>query len=67
MRLAMACDCAFSSASLDFHDLALALDVPLVAVGRRQRQLARQQVVARVAGGHFHDVAALAEVLDVLL
>ena len=32
----------------------------------RQRQLARQQVVARVAVGHLHDFAAVPDVLDVV-
>ena len=49
----------------DLGDLLLALDLPLVGVGHRQRQLARQQVVARVAGRHLDDVAAPAEVVDV--
>ena len=44
---------------------ALALDLLLVAVGRQQRQLARQQVVARVAVGDLHDLAAAPEVVDV--
>ena len=38
----------------------------LLPVGHQQRQLARQQVVARVAVGDLHDLAAAAEVLDVL-
>ena len=42
----------------------LALDLFLVAFGRQQRQLARQQVVARVAVGDFHDLAAASEVVD---
>ena len=45
---------------------ALALDLLLVALGDQQRQLARQQVVARVAVGDLHDLAAAAEVVDVL-
>ena len=44
---------------------ALALDLLLVALGREQRQLARQQVVARVAVGDLHDLAAAPEVVDV--
>ena len=40
------------------HDLPLALDVLLVALGRQQRQLPRQQVVARVAVGDLDDLAA---------
>ena len=43
----------------------LALDHLLVARGREQRQLARQQVVARVAVGDFHQLAAPPEVVDV--
>ena len=45
---------------------ALALDLLPVAVGDEQRQLARQQVVARVAVGDLHDLAAAAEIVDVL-
>ena len=33
----------------DFGDLLLALDLPFVGFGDRERQLARQQVVARVS------------------
>ena len=33
-----------------FGALLLALDLPLVGLGHRQRELARQQVIARVAG-----------------
>ena len=38
----------------------------LFALGGQQRQLARQQVVAGVAVGHFHDLAAAAQVFDVV-
>jgi hypothetical protein len=48
------------------HLLALALDVLLVALGRRQGELARQQIVACVAVRDLHDLAALAELLDEL-
>src|SRR3954471_10612879 len=44
---------------------ALALDLFLVALGREQRQLARQQVVAGVAVGDLDDLAAAPEVVDV--
>ena len=44
---------------------ALALDLLLVAVGRQQRELARQQVVARVAVGDLDDLAAASEIVDV--
>ena len=43
----------------------LALDHLLVARGAEQRHLARQQVVARVAVGDLHEVAAASEVVDV--
>jgi len=43
----------------------LALDDLLVAFGGQQGHLARQQVVARVAVGHLHEVAAASEVVDV--
>ena len=49
-----------------FGELLLALDLLLVVLGHQQRQLARQQVVARVAVGDLDDVAAAAEVVDVL-
>ena len=42
------------------------LDVAAIALRGRQRQLARQQVVAGVAGGNLHDLAAFAQILDVL-
>src|SRR4029079_18745587 len=45
---------------------ALALDLLLVAVGRDQRELARQQIVARVAVGDLHHFAAAAQVVHVL-
>ncbi len=45
--------------------LALALDLLLVAVGGEQRQLPRQEVVARVAVGDLDDLAALAEMVHV--
>jgi hypothetical protein len=45
----------------------LALDLPLVLVVHRQRQLAREQVVARVAAGDPDDLAAPAEMLDMVL
>src|SRR5437867_8261713 len=45
---------------------AFALDLFLVAVGGEQRQLARQEVVARVAVGDFHHLAAAPQVVDVL-
>jgi hypothetical protein len=48
------------------HDLAFALDVLLVALGRRQRQLAGEQIVPGVAVGDLHDLAALAQVIHVL-
>jgi hypothetical protein len=47
------------------YDLALALHVLAVCVGRRQRQLPRQEIVAGVAVGHLHDLAALAQIVDV--
>ena len=47
-------------------DLALALDHLHVARCGGQRQLARQQVIAGVAVGDLHDVAAPAELLDVI-
>jgi hypothetical protein len=47
-------------------ELLLALDLPLVGVGDGERQLARQQVVARVAVGDLDDVAALAQVVYVV-
>ncbi len=49
-----------------FSQLLLAIDLALVVVVDRQRELARQQVVARVARGDLDDVAAAAEVFDVL-
>jgi hypothetical protein len=52
----------FRLALLD--DLALALDVLLVAVGGRQRQLPGQEVVAGIAVGDLDDLAALAQFLD---
>ena len=45
---------------------ALALDLLQVAGRREERQLARQQIVARVAVGDLHDFAALPDVLDVI-
>ena len=45
---------------------ALALDLLLVAFGRDERQLARQQVVARVAVGDSDDFAALSQIVHVL-
>jgi len=45
---------------------ALALDLLLVAVRGEQRELARQQVVTRVAVGDLHDFAAPSEVVHVL-
>ena len=45
---------------------ALALDLLQVARRREQRQLARQQIVARVAVGDLHHFAALPDVLDVI-
>ena len=54
---------AASRASAIFRSRSTTLHV---ARRRRQRQLARQQVVARVAVGDLHDVAAPAEVLDVI-
>ena len=64
-RAASASACDFSSSFRASALRALALDLPLVAVGDRQRQLARQQVVAGVAVGDLHDVAAAPEVVDV--
>ncbi len=51
---------------LDFRDLLLALDLALVVVGDRQRQLPREQKIPRVARGDLHDVSAAAEIIDVL-
>ncbi len=36
----------------------------LVSLGRLERDVARQQVVARVAVGDGHDVAGIAQLLD---
>ena len=51
-----------------FHVELHALARNLLQVARRgdQRQLARQQIVARVAGGDLHHFAALADVFDVI-
>src|SRR6185295_4190429 len=51
---------------LDLELRTLALDLLLVAVGGQQGQLPRQQVVACVAVGDLHQVAAAPEVVDVL-
>src|SRR5215470_4166673 len=48
------------------HDLPLALDVFLVAFGCRQRELARQQVVARIAVRDLHDLATPPQFLHVV-
>src|SRR5262249_60153138 len=45
---------------------ALALDLLLVALGGGQRELARQQVVARVPVCDLHDLAAAPKIVDVL-
>src|SRR5687767_9461627 len=50
----------------DVGDLALALNLPPVPLGDGERQLARQQVIARIAVGYFHDIAAAAQFVDVL-
>ena len=52
--------CASRSAARFFS----ALDLTLVAGRDRQRELARQQVVAGEPVGHLHHVAAAAEVVD---
>src|SRR5262249_8676638 len=46
--------------------LPLALDLFLVAFRRKQGELAREQVVARVAVGNLHDLAAASQFLDML-
>ena len=43
---------------------ALALDLLLVALGHDERELARQQIIARVAIGDLDDLATAPEVVD---
>jgi hypothetical protein len=50
---------------LHLGDLALALDLAFVRFSDRQRQLARQQIVAGIAVGDLHDITAAAEIVDV--
>ncbi len=45
-------------------DFLFPIDLPFVGLGHGERELARQQVVARVAIGHADDVAAVAEIVD---
>src|SRR5260221_6111647 len=47
-------------------ELLFPLDLALVVVGHDERELARQQVVPSIAGRDLHDVAAAAQVFDVL-
>ena len=54
----------FGFLRIELH--ALALDLLQVAGRRDQRQLARQQIIARVAVGDLHDFAALPDVFDVV-
>ncbi len=49
-----------------FGQLLLALDLAPVVLGHGQRQFPWQEVVARVPGRDLHDVAAGAQVFDVL-
>src|SRR5258708_5934053 len=49
-----------------FGQLLLALDLAAVVLGHGQRQLPWQEVVARVPGRDLDDVAAGAQVFDVL-
>jgi hypothetical protein len=46
--------------------LAFALDALLVGIGRQQGQLARQEVVSRIAVRHLDDFPAAADVLDMV-
>ena len=59
-----ACPALVRFARLDDHPLPL--DLAAVRRGHRQGELLRQQVVARVAGGHADDIAATAQIVDVI-
>ena len=65
MRSNMACAACLLFVLLGLELAALALDVLPVADRDEQRQLARQQIVARVAVGDFHDLATPAEIVHV--
>jgi hypothetical protein len=49
-----------------FRNLALTRNPVLVGIGRRQRQLPRQQIVAGIPIGDLDDVAAVPDVLHVI-